>query len=205
MRSFIFAIFIVFAVGGCATQGVNSFNYTPSKEYPADNEKTIARPQSVVWDELVRELSKSFYVINNIERESRIINVSFTSNSPSDYVDCGRTRRTYTQGDKTETFDYAVAERTTFKFAGNTQPHPSMFSYAVVTRTPTLDGRSNIYVAPDPKNSGNTVVSINTRYIVTTRIRGDAFVQHVNGNIMSRSPVQEETSFIFRVFGKSSG
>ena len=122
-----------------------------------------------------------FYVINNIERESRIINVSFNTNSPSDYVDCGRTRRTYTQGEKTETFDYAVADSSTYKMAGTKQPHPATFSYANVRRTPKLEGRSNIYVAPDASNPSSTVVSVNTRYIVTIKVYGEQLLNIQTG------------------------
>jgi hypothetical protein len=91
------AIFIT----GCATQGVSTYKYTDNAPIQINNELVVSKPQSQVWDILVKELSKSFYVINNIDKESRIINVSFSSNAPSEYVDCGKTHRTYTQGDKT--------------------------------------------------------------------------------------------------------
>ena len=191
------AAFVV-TLTGCATQGVSSANYTPGPQNAVKNEKTITRAQAIVWDELVRELSKSFYVINNIERESRIINVSFNTNAPTDYVDCGRTRRTYTQGDKVETFEYDVANSATFKVAGTSQPHPSMFSYAVMRRTPALEGRSNIYVAPDPSNPTSTVISVNTRYVLSVRVDGESIVQHIGGNIMNRTPLRPpESSMIF--------
>jgi hypothetical protein len=197
MRKF-FATVTMMTTAGCATQGVNSFSYTPGELSAVKNEKTVARPQAVVWDELVRELSKSFFVINNIERESRIINVSFNSNSPAEYVDCGRTHRTYTEGDKREDFDYAVAERTTYKIAGDKQPHPAMRSYAVINREPTLEGRANIYVAPDATDLGKTVVSVNTRYILSVRVRGEGIVQHAQGNIINRTHLPEQNqSHIF--------
>src|SRR5688500_4758679 len=114
---------IVFLVG-CATQGTSTFNHVQSAAKTIVNEKTVSRPQTLVWDELVRELSKSFYVINNIERESRIINVSFTSNTPGTFVDCGQTTRQYRQGDSVETYNYPVAEKSSYKMATPKQPHP---------------------------------------------------------------------------------
>ena len=205
MRRLILALVITLALCGCATQGVSSRSYTPPSQSPVKNEKVVGRPQAAVWDELVKELSKSFYVINNIERESRIINVSFNSNSPNDYVDCGRSRRTYTQGDKTETYDYAVAERATFKVAGNAQPNPSMISYAIANRVTSLEGRANIYVAPESGNSDKTVVSVNTRYILTVRVQAESFVQHFNGNILARTPMPSEpNSLIFNTNKEST-
>jgi hypothetical protein len=184
-------------VAGCATQGVNTYTYTPATSHIIKNEKTVPRPHAAVWDELVRELSKSFYVINNIERESRIINVSFNSNSPSDYVDCGRTVRTYTESDKREVFHYAVAESARYKIAGDSQPRPEIKTYAFVTRQPSLDGRSNIYVAPDPSDSGKTLVSVNTRYVVSVLIRREAFAEHVNGQVRREALPEQTFSFMF--------
>jgi hypothetical protein len=198
MRSRISIAIAVLSASGCATQGVNTANYTAATPHIVKNEKTVPRRQAVVWDELVRELSKSFYVINNIERESRIINVSFNSNSPSDYVDCGRTVRTYAEGDKREVFDYAVADPSRFKVAGTQQPRPELKTYAFFNRQPSLEGRSNIYVAPDPSDPNRTLVSVNTRYVVSVLVRREAFVEHVNGRIMRRDTLPDQSfSFMF--------
>ena len=141
----------------------------------------------------MKELSKSFYVINNIDKESRIINISFSSNSPSEYVDCGKTHRTYTQGDKTETYDYDVAGPAAFKVATVRQEHPAFANYVSIRREPVLDGRSNVYVAPDEKDNAKTIVTVNTRYILTIKVKGEAFAQHANGNVFSRGRLPEET------------
>ncbi len=183
-------------LSGCATQGTSTADYNPGTASKVTNEKAVNRPQNVVWDELVRELSKSFFVINNIERESRIINVSFNSNSPEQYVDCGRTQRTYTEGDKRESYNYAVAERSTYKVAGQKQPNPSFKNYAVITRETSLDGRANIYVAPDPSNPARTIVSVNTRYILSVKTRGDGFIENSYGQVVNRSPVPEQAQSI---------
>ena len=186
------AIFIT----GCATQGISSFKYTENASMQINNEIVVSKPQSQVWDILVKELSKSFYVINNIDKESRIINVSFSSNSPSEYIDCGKSHRTYTQGDKTETYDYDVAGPATFKVATARQEHPAFANYVIIRREPLLDGRSNIYVAPDEKDNSKTIVTVNTRYIWTIKVKGESFAQHVNGNVFSRGRLPEETTTV---------
>jgi len=179
---------------GCATQGTSSYTYTPNTARTVPNEKTVGRPQAIVWDELVRELSKSFFVINNIERESRIINVSFNSNTPLEYVDCGRTRRTFAQGEKVETFEYDVAASSTYKVATERQEHPAFSNYVLFRRETSLEGRSNIYVAPDPGDSSRTVVSVNTRYIWAVRVNGSNFAEHISGNRFARG-TQPERNF----------
>jgi hypothetical protein len=181
---------------GCATQGVNAWNYTAPIPTKIVNEGIIQKPYSQVWDGLVKEISKSFYVINNIDKESRIINLSFSTNSPADFVDCGKSHRTYTQYDKVEVFDYEVAGPSKYKAAGQQQPHPAWASYAIISREPYLEGRANIYIAPDEKDKNNTVVTINTRYIWASKTKGQIFNENVRGSVVSIGNVPESASNI---------
>lgn len=178
---------------GCATQGISSHLYTPGTKINITNENTVPGQYSSVWDALVRDLAKSFYVINNIDKESRIINVSFSSQKAEDYVDCGRTQRTYKEGDAAERYNYAVAERSTFKVATARQEHPAFTNYFVLTREPTLEGRSNIYIAPSTSDPNQTTISVNTRYILTVKVRGEGFAKHISGNVQTRGRSPEET------------
>ena len=86
---------IIISLLGCATYPTSSYVYMPPNEVKYDNEAFVDKPFGVVWDELVEQLSKSFYVINNIEKASRIINVSFSTDTPEEYVDCGISTREY--------------------------------------------------------------------------------------------------------------
>lgn len=179
----LFTVLIMFS--GCATQGVNSFKYTEPVTVKIENEITVNKPYSAVWDSMVKQISKSFYVINNIDKESRILNLSFTTNKPADYVDCGRTSRTYTQGEKIEKFEYDVAGSSDYKAAGDKQNHPSWATYALVHRKASLEGRSNIYVAPSESDSSKTVVSVNTRYVWTVNVSANSYSEHAGGNTVS--------------------
>lgn len=181
--------FAILAIGlaGCATQGTNSRNYTKHEPKTISNEIIVNQPYSQVWDKLVRELSKSFYVINNIDKESRIINLSFSSQSPTDYVDCGQAHRSYKHGDKTENFDYNVADSSAYKYATGAQ---DAFSYFVkMRRNASLEGRSNIYLAPLENDKNQTTVAVNTRYMLTLDATGEKYAQHVNGNIFSQGSI----------------
>jgi hypothetical protein len=189
----LWVIVVVAVLSGCATQGVNSFKYLERSPTRVDNEITISKPQPQVWDGLVKELSKSFFVINNIDKESRLINLSFSSNSATDYVECGQTHRVYQQGSKKEVFDYDVAGPATFKFAAPRQEHNAFVNYAIMQRQTSVEGRTNIYLAPNEKDSSTTIMTVNTRYILTIKTRGQAYAEHLNGNIYPREHIPEQT------------
>jgi hypothetical protein len=178
---------IVIVIAGCATPGVNSSSYTKHDPKSVANEIQVDQPYSQAWDKLVRELSKSFYVINNIDKESRIINISFSSQTPSEFVDCGQTHRSYKHGDEMQSYDYNVADSSAYKYAGGVRE--SLSYYAIIRRTASLEGRSNIYLAPLENDKAKTTVTVNTRYILTIDTTGDAYAQHVNGNIFIQGQI----------------
>ena len=176
----LFATIIIF-ITGCATPGVNTSSYTKHDPKKITNEMQVDQSYSLVWDKLVRELSKSFYVINNIDKESRIINISFSSQTPSEFVDCGETHRTYTHRKEMANYDYNTADPATFKFAE--MARDAFSYYAIVRRDSSLEGRANIYLAPLENNKEKTTVAVNTRYILTFNVTYDNYAEHINGNI----------------------
>lgn len=179
-------------ISGCATQGKNTSDYVQRPPTTVVNEAVINQPYTQVWDKLVKELSKSYYVINNIDKESRIINMSFSSTKPQEYIDCGTTTRTYTQGENTERFTYDLASSSVYKAATPRQPHPAFYYYAIVNRNTSLEGRSNIYLAPDEADKNKTRVAVNTRYVLSITARGDAFQENLTGRIVSSAPLPYE-------------
>ncbi len=140
---------------GCAT---STTNYVPPTEIRVINTKFVNKPFDSVWDALVKELSSDFFVINNIDKNSRLINISFTSQRPSEFVDCGTTSRTFKNVRGDQSYTYKTADTTSFTAA---TPQGNVFN---VRRSSRLEGRTNIYVAPE--NAG-TNVTVNTKYIVS--------------------------------------
>ena len=171
------SVFMLILLSGCATQGKSGMQYTDGKQEKVENEVTVDGSSSVLWDKLVGDLAKSFYVINNIDKESRIINVSFNSNSPTEFVDCGQTSRSYSEGENIENYEYDVAGNSSFKVALKST-HPKFSLYSQVIRNSSLDGRANIYLAPDTSNSKRTNVSVNARYIVTSKVSQEIYSKH---------------------------
>jgi hypothetical protein len=189
-------ILLLTLTSGCATQGISTLRYSDPSPVDVKNEIVVPQPFIEVWDGFVKELSKSFYVINNMDKESRIINVSFFTNSPVEYADCGNAHRIYTQGDKKEVYDYEVAGSSEYKVAANQQGSSAFAYYAIIQRETTLDGRANIYIAPDEKDKSNTIVTVNARYVITIKAKGEAFAEHVNGNIFSNGRLADYTAII---------
>ncbi len=151
---------ICLAAVGCASAKVDYF--PPSNLETPENELTVSEPFEKIWDRMVKNLSADFFVINNIEKASRLINVSFSSDQPSRYVNCGRSKRVFTGAAGTQVYQYETANSAVYAWV-DSQGRP--FN---VKRKTNLEGRSNIYIAPE---EGKTVVSVNTRYILNVNVK----------------------------------
>lgn len=153
MRNLAVAGLAVCFASGCAT----SVNYTPPSRVAIANSVKVEKPFESVWDQLVRELSSDFFVINNIDKNSRIINISFSTNQPSDYIDCGNTSRS-----SSSILDEGPTRYNTADSVGYRTASP-LGQPLNVNRKTRLEGRSNIYIAP---NGSGTDVIVNTMYVL---------------------------------------
>ncbi|WP_159098184.1 hypothetical protein [Parazoarcus communis] len=185
MKSVLFLSAVSAAIlTGCATKGVSTADHTNPQTPKFVAEKFVNNSQTNVWDKLVKNMASSFFAINNIDKESRIINLSFSSDKPQDYIDCGRTRRTYFDGKTTETYEYGTADNiVTYKVASNTQPHPSVSQSFLLIRTAKLEGRANVYVAPEDTG---TRLTVNTKSVVHIKINGALVNLHAMGHEVGR-------------------
>ncbi|MEQ8392136.1 MAG: hypothetical protein RIB30_14185 [Thalassospira sp.] len=144
-------------LSGCA--GSTTTYTPPSTSIPnISNETIVDTSFDKTWDSYVKELSQSFFVINNISKESRIINVSFSTNRPSDYVECGSTTIVSKHPSRgTQTFTYS-AESSSKQWIGVEGTNHILDR----TRQTQLEGRANIYIAP--VNELQTLLRVNARY-----------------------------------------
>jgi hypothetical protein len=142
------------ALSGCAGE----FRYTsPVTSVSSENSKLVARSKDEVWKDLIPELGKQFFVINNLDKDSGLINISYTGD-PSAYIDCGqiysfvqnaRGERTYNFPASSASQSYEIMEDTLY----------------MVDRRMNLEGRVNLVVQEADANQ--TLVTANTRYVVT--------------------------------------
>ncbi len=188
------------ALMGCAS---TTLNYSPpSQPEKIANSATVNEPFDIVWDRLVKRLSSDFFVINNIEKNSRLINVSFSTQQPSKYIDCGRTKRTFTNIQGEQLFDYAPADSATYIAQA-----PNALAFFNVQRNTKLDGRVNIYVAPNGKS---TDVSVNAKYVLninlTTQQLGLPYSsnQIITADFSTKDPYQRQGVDDIKCFAKGN-
>lgn len=151
MRVVVGALALAFLTG-CAT---SSLDYRPPSSQGMSHTKEVQIPFDQAWDAMVRQLSSDFFVINNIDKNSRLINLSFSTQKPSDFVDCGITNREFENGRGKRSYTYAAADSSTFSVTND-----KSLAFNMSRRT-KLEGRVNIYMAP--AGSG-TSVAVNSKY-----------------------------------------
>ncbi len=204
-KSFILSLLVASVLSGCTAKGFNTENY---QQGAGESDEVVNRAIvdghfNSIWDKLVKQLTESFFIVNNISKESRLINVSFSTNSPEDYVDCGTTTRTYKRGDEQKDYTYAVAADSSYKIAYDSVD--SRFAVSVgdayhvhaynayVNRKTDLEGRINIYMAPNTERQGTEIVT-NIRYILTIQITGDIAQEAFSGRQLARWPIPDTKS-----------
>lgn len=163
-------IIAALAVVGCA----GGVEYTPPSPITVStvNEKIIDKQLASVWKSSVAELGKKFFVINNIDRASGLINVSYTG-SPEQYIDCGRIYSyvSNARGERTYEFEGSSADINYEVMKG------ALFG---INRRMELEGRINLIF--EALSSKRTKVTVNTRYVVTRT----QTVQNVAGGMAQR-------------------
>jgi len=166
---FLVPFFLV--LSGCATTLANTDQYyEPPSFEKVKNEVVLESDFNSTWDDLVGDLSKTFYVINNIDKESRLLNVSFSvTEGISGFVDCGVTERRFQLASRNEDVRYDVADPSEYFINSATQTNQPNTMYLHYYRRPILEGRANIYIAP--QKDGKTKVMVNARY--SWKFRGE--------------------------------
>lgn len=154
MNKKVFTVIIICIIGGtgCTT---TTFTYTNPSGYQIETKRLVPVAFSEFWVAYTKELSKGSFVIDNIEKEDRIINLSFGSDIPSEYIDCGYSDRTYylpSLGKKS--FGYKVADSASYQAGVSELPWS-------VNKDTSLTGSTNISMTP---KGDQTLLFVNTLY-----------------------------------------
>ena len=146
---------MVISTLGCGL-GQHKLDYTPPQPHDVVTSVTVAGTKDEVWAKLVPALSKTFFVINNIDKDSGLINVSYAGD-PEQFIDCGKIYSSVHDlaGERVYHFPAATAYK-----------EYEYFQHALwlAHRRMHLDGRVNIVV--EEKTTKETTVSVNVNYIV---------------------------------------
>jgi hypothetical protein len=170
----------------------SSYNYTPPSPMPQiENNVVVKAPKDIVWKNIIKGIAERFFVINNIDKASGLVNISY-SGDPEKYVDGGVLNYEFSnlRGERKYSFP------ATQKFAQYELNYDG--SLCVMTRRMELEGRMNILISEI--DSSTSSVSVNTRYVLTMKITG--YVLGSNDNL---SPYQQTISFNTNQFGESEG
>jgi uncharacterized protein YceK len=125
-------------LSGCASVG----SYTPPSSLTGDdakNEVVVDKPFDATWASLIDYASSTFFAIDNFEKASGLITLSFGSSDPGRFIDCGQ----------------IVSQSGNFNGPYTT--------YMATQLRATLTGKMNLVVRQVDPN--RTLVRANARYI----------------------------------------
>lgn len=159
MKKLIFLAVAALVIGGCA--GKVEYTKPSTISTGKDNSIVIEKPRDIVWGSSVPELGKRFFVINNMDKDSGLINISY-SGDPEKYIDCGRISSFVKnlQGERTYDFPASSASKQ-YEIMVNGQ-------LANINRKMILDGRVNLIFEDISKTK--TKVTANTKYVVQKHV-----------------------------------
>ena len=162
----------------CVSPGQSGLSYRePTAIEKVKNEELMSRSFDETWDLLIRELTKSFFVFHTVEKASRLISLSFTTDKAHEYVDCGNVERRLRYRDEVGTYTYPAASSSSYKYAGAWGSGMDLPLRVSALRRTALEGKINIYVAPHDQQ---TLVAVNTRYLLTIHTVG--LNEHLNSS-----------------------
>lgn len=157
IRFFLILLLLSF-LAACAGKA----QYFPPMGPPSSqNSIIIDMSKDKFWKEIIPALGKSFFVINNLDKDSGIINVSY-SGDPEKYVDCGRIYSYVknARGERTYNFPASRADQTYEVL--NMEHGGGLF---FIDRRMNLEGRINIIIEEiSPKTCQ---ITVNTKYVLT--------------------------------------
>ncbi|MBU4320233.1 MAG: hypothetical protein KJ739_04005 [Nitrospinae bacterium] len=143
---------------GCA----GKFEYTrPTSPPTLNNSVVITKSKDELWKIIVPMLGKQFFVINNLDKDSGIINISY-SGDPEKYVDCGwiNSYVKNARGERTYSFPASKAYQ---EYEVMDLEHGGGLLF--FNRKMSLEGRMNIIV--EEMDGTKSRVTANTKYILT--------------------------------------
>lgn len=124
--------------------GCVSGSYTPPSQSSYSNSIVVQQSFDETWESLISYASASFFGIENFEKESGLLTLSFGADDAEPYIDCGR-----------------------FQFnAGANNFNGPYVQWAQLNNNATLDGRMNLRVRR--LSSARSEVTVNARYIFST-------------------------------------
>lgn len=144
---------------------------SPIQVDPDSYSTAIHKPFDDVWNSLISYSAKTFFSIDNFERDSGLLTLSFGSSEPSSFIDCGQIDITY--------FDQQKGQQ---KFTG------SYVDFLVIYYRGQLTGRMNIRVRS--LGTESTEVTVHARYVLSAPPNTWAFNTGGSATQRVQNPIQ---------------
>jgi hypothetical protein len=159
MRLWVPAVVVGTALSGCA----GKLDYVrPTAPLRSNNSTVVDKPRDAVWNAMIPQLARRFFVINNLDKSSGLINISY-SGDPELYVDCGRIISYVMNARGERTYDFAGAT------ASQQYEIMNDAGLFVISRRMTLEGRMNLIF--EEAGPGKTRITANTRYVLNREMQ----------------------------------
>lgn len=81
------AVGVCLALGACAPE--SSVRYLDNLPMGVADARDLDRPFEATWNQLAANLSDGFFVMDGMEPTARVMDLSFRSDDPGAYIDCG--------------------------------------------------------------------------------------------------------------------
>jgi hypothetical protein len=163
----LFVVLLAIILTGCMAGKVD---YSMPATTPSElNSKTIEKSRDAVWSSSIPKLGKQFFVINNIDKSSGLINLSYSGN-PESFIDCGRVTSYVKNARGERTYDFAGSS------ANQSYEIMNPNGLFLLERKMSLEGRMNLIFEEIDQNS--TKVTANTRYVITRQVTS----RHISSN-----------------------
>ena len=134
-------------LSGCAASTTAQYNQPAG--YDVQTETRVDAPFDSYWDAYVEELSRSGFSVDDSDKNNRIIVASFTSDPPSQYIDCGT--------NNVQSIQYSTGEENySFQIADGSSYRVSVTNTTVlsnITRETALEGKVNITMLPEEQKT----------------------------------------------------
>ncbi len=164
-RTLVLFGFMALFITGCAT---GSISYDrpkglPPKEILRDKyEQVVDYDIDFVWKKTIDYISATFFVIDNLEKSSYFINLSYSVDDPTQYIDCGTIHYMVSNARGKRNYDFLGASAyEQYETMGNV--------LAGCIRKIQLNGKVNILLSR--VGGTKTKIKVNARYVIAKNIK----------------------------------